>query len=453
MSRTTFIILILVVILLIVGGFGYYFYFAKQKAIETGTEAPTLSSFFPFFGKTNTPPPGTTPVDTTVPPPVGIQNPDTLIRPRLEQVSTRMIAGATSLLAQRIMNEELGIMNENTSTSTTTITTNSTPTPSEFESIPAARYVERGTGHIYDTYLDTLAESRVSNTTIPRIEQALFGNGGESVILRYLQDDNQTIETFTGTLSGAITSADSQGVTTLKSLLGTFLPQNISDITISPDGKRIFYVSPGADGVIGTSANIDGTGKKQVFLSPFSEWLLAWPKQSMFTATTKASGIANGYLYSVDPVSGAFAKILGNVAGLTTNISPDGGTVLYAGSKQNGMSLALYDIASRTSVSLGLNTLPEKCVWNTANTVLYCGVPQTIPAGLYPDIWYQGLISFTDSLWKIDVATRATSVLINPFQALGNDIDLTAPYLDTTGRYLLFTNKKDSTLWRYDLGL
>ncbi len=450
MSRRSYIIIIVLVILLIVGAVGYLFYAAKKKAALEGRPAPTLAEFFPFLGS-NTFPSGTTPDGTTPPPDDTIlQDPDTQLRPRLLQITARSIAGATSLLATR--NIMLPVFDSELETFTTEETP-TMPVSTGTEEVASARFVERETGHIYESFLDTAVESRVSNTTIPRIEEAFFGAGGNSVILRYAKEDNQTIETYAGVLSGAITSADSSGVSTLKELTGTFLPQNILDLVVSPDGTKIFYNLKTEGGVVGTMANVDGSGKKQVFMSPFSEWLMSWPAQNILSATTKASGLASGYTYSVDPLSGLFTKIIGPISGLTTNFNPGGSLFLYGVSKQTSNQLALYDVKNQSSTTLGLSTLPEKCTWNTTGTVVYCGVPENTPAGLYPDIWYKGVVSFTDSIWKIDIASRASNILINPLAALGHDLDVVDPFIDTTGRYLIFTNKKDSTLWRYDLGL
>ena len=54
-----------------------------------------------------------------------------------------------------------------------------------------------------------------------------------------------------------------------------------------------------------------------------------------------------------------------------------------------------------------LETLPEKCVWSKADaSIFYCAVPENIPAdNIYPDVWYQGLMSFSDAIWKVNIKT------------------------------------------------
>ena len=60
------------------------------------------------------------------------------------------------------------------------------------------RYMDRATGNVYDTRVDTMKQTRLSNTTIPKVYEAMWGNGAETVLARYLKEDNATIETFIG---------------------------------------------------------------------------------------------------------------------------------------------------------------------------------------------------------------------------------------------------------------
>ena len=94
------------------------------------------------------------------------------------------------------------------------------------------RYVDKATGNIYQTFADKIDERKFSSSVIPRVYEAFFGNEGESVIMRYLKTDNRTIETFVGALPKEFLGSDSVGTNEIK---GSFLPENISDISVSPD--------------------------------------------------------------------------------------------------------------------------------------------------------------------------------------------------------------------------
>jgi len=65
-------------------------------------------------------------------------------------------------------------------------------------------------------------------------------------------------------------------------------------------------------------------------------------------------------------------------------------------------------------VETTLSTIAEKCVWGTTSkTTLYCAIPNSIRAGSYPDNWYQEVIGFSDSLYKIDVVKGTVTKLVN----------------------------------------
>lgn len=318
-----------------------------------------------------------------------------------------------------------------------------------------ARYLEKGIGHIFETDMSTAQEERISNTTRLKIYEALWGSGGRSVIIRYLSDeDGETIRSFLIKL-GKFKDKKSfleQEIIKQRSpeeTSGVFLPENIQEITVSKnDDKKIFYLINREGGTIGAIYNTDTDKTAQIFQSVFTEWLTQWPSKKIITLTSKPSGEVGGFLYFLNASTEKTTKILGNINGLTTLTSPDGKKIAYSESTATGFSLNIYDIKNRQSQQLPLNTLPEKCVWGIENTnLLYCAVPTNIPLGTYPDIWYQGLVSFSDEIWTIDTETFTTNLLINPSDTVKEEMDAINLQIDPTENFLLFTNKKDSSLW------
>ena len=141
-------------------------------------------------------------------------------------------------------------------------------------------------------------------------------------------------------------------------------------------------------------------------------------------------------------------KILGDINGLTTLTSPDGKLILYG----NGtLSLNIFHTDTRSSDLLGVRTLAEKCVWAGGNDILYCAVPNSINGALYPDAWYKGEVSFADAIWKIDLKSGTTTMLVNPVLVKGEEIDGIKLALDESENYLFFVNKKDCFLWELEL--
>lgn len=437
----TFLIIILIVIVAILFGF---FYLKKPASTPTDNGGSTnfFSNFNPFNKKTATPPNTTAPTDVSgYTPPSGGEIPIT----KLIKISSMPIAGYGVFMKERYKDVPPVVIPPDGTTPATN-TSPAIPTPPATEFVPAIRYVDRATGVIYQTFADKIFERKFSSTMVPMVYEVYFGNKGGSVVMRYLKTDNKTIQTFVGALPKEYLGADSTGTDEIK---GSFLPDNISNVNISPDTMRIFYLFNSADSAIGTTAGTLGDQKTQVFDSPYTEWLSGWPNSKIITLTTKPSANVPGYMYVVNPDKKDFNKVLGGINGLTTLASPDGKLVLYS---DNTLSLNIYHTDTKNSETLGVKTLPEKCVWSSGSDTLYCAVPKTPILGLYPDQWYQGEISFSDEIWKINVTTGTTtmSIDLNGFSG-GEDIDGTKLSLDDGENYLFFVNKKDSFLWKLDL--
>ena len=114
--------------------------------------------------------------------------------------------------------------------------------------------------------------------------------------------------------------------------------------------------------------------------------------------------------------------------------------------------MSVFDIKNNKVTDLPLWALTEKCIWSEKNSsIIYCGVSSFIPRGDDLDAWYKGLTSFSDSVWMIDIETQTATVLVDPTEKAGEEFDLIKPVLSPDEEYLLFINKRDSTLWQLKL--
>ena len=452
MSKRNFILLIIVLGIVAISIVGFLYF---NQGTPTGEES-TGTNFISHFNPFGTGKPATSSNDSNSPvdvsgyqPPVDTQVPNS----GFTKISSMPIAGFTLFMKERL--KEIPPPTVVTDTTTTTSpattpkkTTKPTPPPTEFAL--ALRYVEKATGNIYQTFVDKISERKFSGTLIPKVYDAYFGNSGQSVTMRYLKPDGKTIETFVGNLPKEVLGGDT---TELSDIKGSFLPNDVKDLTTSPDNSKLFYlfINGTGDGesIIGTTLNFGDSKKVQVFNSPFTEWLSQWPSSNTITLSTKPSANIPGYMYALDLTKKSLIKVLGNINGLTTLTSPSGKSVLYADSS---LALALYHTDTRGAELLGLKTLPEKCVWGKVNDVVYCAVPKLVETGEYPDAWYQGKVSFNDQFWKIDVKTGTTTLIFDPATLnTGEEVDATKLSMDDGEKYLFFINKKDSYLWKLDL--
>lgn len=320
------------------------------------------------------------------------------------------------------------------------------------------RYVLRENGFIYDVDPETGTSKQLTNTTIPKIYEASFGNSGNTVVLRYLTKDELThldvIKTYLANLNLPITDASTTDA--VGTLEGNYLPDNISSLSISPDGKNLFYLLPIPEGVSGTMVSLSSVpSPKEVFRNSFSEWLPQLLNDGTIILTTKASAQVPGYAYRYDPKNGTLERIVREKLGLTTEGNPTGALVIYSENISGNPMFGIYDRkgfreeegVAQHETPIPLTTLPEKCAWGTVHKVLYCGSFSGAGYSDIPDSWYQGLVNFKDTFWAINTDTTEITLLADPQDTLKKSFDVMMPFVDSDESYLFFTDKNDLSLW------
>ncbi len=307
------------------------------------------------------------------------------------------------------------------------------------------RFMERETGHTFSAPLAVVTEARLTNTTIPKVQEAIFSPSGTMLVARYLDEDNATIRSFAGKLNPKTSAV---GVITEGDLQGKYLDNGIVDLVSAPAAEKIFYIVYRDGGASGIIANADGTKPATVFSSLIREWLPQWVGDTVVYLTTKASGSTAGHLFSLNTSSGALTKVVGDIFGLTTNVNSKNTLALYSSSSGSGFELFTLDLKTKSASELPIATLAEKCAWDsTAADIVYCGVPNNPASALYPDSWYKGIVSFEDSLWRINVATGEVTVVTTFSDTTQTQIDIVNPRISKKGDYVVFMNKNDLSLW------
>ncbi len=304
-----------------------------------------------------------------------------------------------------------------------------------FTSSGAIRYVERETGHIYETPADSLTTVRISNTTIPGIQEVVFVDDGR-IILRYL--DGENVESFSGFLAS---STPDQGLT------GQFL-EPANHILRASENNILIYTKTLSGSRI-DSAQPDGTAPRTIFSSPIHSWIPSIAGGEIFL-TVAPTGLAPGYMYKL--VGGKLEKIFGGMLGLMTLPSPGGRYVAFSASGSDRGIFGVYDRSTGEAIPLPAGTFAPKCAWLTSEEpVLLCGVPSSIDMALSPDNWLMGEVGLTDRLWLLYPESRTAQILSNVSEEARTPIDVINPTVSPSGAYVLFTNKHDSSLWSLTL--
>lgn len=405
MSRKKIIIIVSVILgILLLVLIGYYFLIQNNNG-STNTVVNIFKNFFPFGDNgAIEPPPENTGQEPEPNKPIQ-NNPEQ----KLREISMEPVAGA-------------GLKDVKAGT--------------------IVRHIEKATGHIFETELFSPNQSRISNTTLPLVYDAIWGNNNNSLIARYLKGDDETVDTYSLTLKNTATSTEN----TVSAIV---LPLNIGDVSVL--GNSIFYLEQSYDSSTGYILNFDAKNKFQIWDSPIKEVLSQYVNSKTIALTTKPEKNLPGYLYFINTASGKTTKILSDVPGLSTLTSPDGAEVLYI--KQGGsVGMLVFNIKSKSTIGLGPVTFPEKCVWSKKQeNTLYCAVPRE---SLPPDSlssWYKGLVSFTDDIWEYDVESGTASIIEKLLDDSGKHIDVVKPLLSDNEQYLVFINKIDNSLWSLDL--
>lgn len=295
------------------------------------------------------------------------------------------------------------------------------------------RFVERGTGHVFDISPETGAIARITNTLIPRTYEAIIA--GSRVILRGVGDGISA-----ATIIGEIkTSASSPQAPT--ALAQNRLPDGIRTITINPSGNEMFYIVREGSGASGFRAGIDGAKPKKIFSSAVSGWRAAWSKDGIVLVENAEDGIA-GHAYLVRENS--LAPLVGNVPGLTLLPHPSSSAYIY-GASGGGISLFARLNSAASPFLLPVRTIAEKCAWAPGkNLIAYCAVPQRLPPSDFLGRWYRGEAHTSDQWWRVDISANSAEQL---YSSTNVSFDVEAPEVDGGGRYIAFRNALDKTLW------
>lgn len=300
------------------------------------------------------------------------------------------------------------------------------------------RFVERGTGYVFDVVPETGALERRTNTLIPRTYEALVA--GTKVILRGT-DDNGTVTTIAGEITTSTSTKNEPAA-----LKQRRLPEDIRSIAIAPSGTEIFYVIEVPGSASGMRASWDGTSEKKILTSSISRWQTEMLADNRIVLTENAADGVEGHAYLLR--ENVLAPIVGSVSGLTFLPNPKTSAYLYGESSGGaGGGLFLYARSSTSSsvALLPLKTVAQKCAWSPRESnVVYCAVPQQSTPPNFLDLWYRGDTHIADSWWKVDISANAAEPVYDSANA---SFDVEDPVMDDAGEYIAFRNAMDKSLW------
>ena len=308
-----------------------------------------------------------------------------------------------------------------------------------------ARYVSANDGHVFDMPLDVPgAIARiVSNTTVPGLVTTLWLDQGGALVGQYLED--ATVKSVYVRFPVASSTLPT-GQTPPRI---HFLPNNVTSLAVSPDGKSIAYLVHEGTGSSGYITPTDTFNSKKFFSLPLSELILSWPTQSNLLLQTKSAAGLPGVVFSVSTKSGGISLLV-SALGISASANTNFSKVIYQ--KNTGgaaPSSFVHDTATGRDAPLPFNPFPERCVWSPlSTTIAACAAPLANVVNNYLDLWHMGLAHSQDGIFSFDVAYGVTSLLALPGSKQGGvRTDVAQIALSRDGNYLLYIARGDRSLW------
>lgn len=408
-------VILIIGILFIIAIAAFLIFSSKNVSSPTEDSGFSLRSFFPFRNPDETTNDSGSNNNNTSDEEVVTPNSSTVSIPKLRKLSSGPVAGAISFGKG----------------ATTTI-----------------RFVMKDTGNVYEAKSDSLQITRLTNTTIPKINRVVWLPAGDG-FLTQKADESGIILTSHVRLKSVGVSSSSELALPYEPVISS-LPMGILEISPSPDGKKIFYYTS-EGGMRAFISDPDGSKSSVVFTGPISEWISTWFSQNGILLTTKASYGSQSQGYTLNPVNKTISKTFGNVLG--GSVVPDSlGKNILASQGGDSPSLFMITVANETRTPLSARTLSEKCAWKpSADPMVVCGVPKLIPRSNYPDTWYQGLINTDDTIQLIDISNNIFLPISDPSEEVGEHIDVQSMSVSQNSKYALFVNKLDQSLWLLEL--
>ncbi len=299
---------------------------------------------------------------------------------------------------------------------------------------PVIYLAELGTGHIYSIDLTDGAETRISATTFAQADHAVFSNNGALVAIS-TNAPTKAKNIYLGTIG-----------TTTKDVNQIF--ETVSTGSFSLSNNDFLYTNTTADGVVGYAYSVATKKSSSLFSAPFYETKIIWGK----TATSshyiypKSTYALEGFLYEAKKSSLERLPVSG--FGLTTQVNDD--IILYTKIVENKPATFIYNRTSKETKPFAAAVLTDKCYLPESGYVFYCGFEGVNETRL-PDAWYQGSLSFKDSLFALSAESMLADLLSDTLTESGRELDMTEVRLGESERSLYFINKNDNTLWLYEI--
>ncbi len=300
-------------------------------------------------------------------------------------------------------------------------------------------YYSQYNGNVWQSAFDGSGLTRISSVILDNLKEIIWSPDKTKTVSIYQDEKENISKNIYDYNTGEITP----------------LSVNVKEIAWSPGSNKIAYqyTDDITDANNISTANPDGTAWQNIFQVRLKDVGLDWTS-SEITFFEKPSGLAQGSLFLLNPLSKTLTKVLSNVYGMAAKWSPQGDKVLFSKTNSSGKNISLYvalkDGSSEANISI--SGLIRKCAWSLDNRTIFCAVPKNISeAEILPDDFYKGSFVSDDDFWKINLETGVKTILLEPWEKGNGIYDAIDLFLSPLEDYLFFVNKKDGLLYSIEL--
>lgn len=307
-------------------------------------------------------------------------------------------------------------------------------------------FVDRTTGYIYEYHHKTLKTRQVSNSRIPGVYDATFFANGSFVVFRLYNEDKGVIVSSLYKIPITAVNADAIPLEKI-----TDLPDNITSLAVSTNGKLLSYLVKTKTGSVLYTAQTDTPNLSTTATSlSFAEWTLFYGGNVLYI-TQKASAFFPGY--TVEAFTGR--RVISDKTGLVVTGSSDENNLIASMNSTKGIVSFLFNKRTGITSVLPVKTIASKCTFEKKYPSVVCGIPSLIPRSSYgmPDDWYQGSVTFSDSLYRISNEGTNGVMIVDLKKEAGENLDIIKLNTSSSDSFLSLINKKDGSLWFVNLEL
>lgn len=302
-------------------------------------------------------------------------------------------------------------------------------TASTSDGLLLLRYVERGTGYIFEINLRTGLQTQLSPSTIPNATEAYFAPDLSTLVVVTERESRQvSLVQLPNNTSGEISLVRLDSAA-----------ENIQYL----DNNTVTYTKNSHLNTVAYTYELDSQTVAERFVLTIPDAEVLTTTDGVVFAYPKPSKHFLGALYEVR--DGLLVPYSQAEFGLIPFVQEGVGVLNYIDAGYYFSSILPGNILTNVVM------LPQKCVASQKTNQLWCGAPSTLADEDYVESWYKGVVSSDDSLWEINTNNGSTVEIAVPKSSTGRQIDVINPALGPAEQRLFFQNKIDATLWLYTL--